>query len=203
MIFFITGGVKGGKSMFAQHCAKLLSIKDENSRLLYFATMIPADGEDRKRIERHIKDRSGWGFETVEEGKDVTNAFHMMKGNEIVLFDSITAIVQNNIFDGATVNYDFNADKFADSLFELSKRVKHLILVSDYIFSDAIIYDDLTDLFREKLGQVHINTAAFSDVVIECAFSNMKVWKNTENFDINSIKSEYYQNHNHLKYSDI
>lgn len=203
MIFFVTGGVKGGKSMFAQYCAKLFNSKDENSKLLYFATMIPTDNEDLKRIDRHIKDRSGWGFETIEEGKDVTNVFDKLCGNEIILFDSITAVVQNNIFDGFDVNHDFDADKFSQSLYELSNRVKHIIFVSDYIFSDAFLYDDLTDMFRSKLGRVHVNVAEFADVVLECSFSNMKVWKNTQNFDFNEVKEKYYNNYNHLKYSDI
>lgn len=203
MIIFITGGVKGGKSMFAQYCTKLLHAQDEKSKLIYFATMIPADSEDLKRVDRHIKDRAGWGYETIEEGKDVEKVFSSFKGNEIVLFDSITAIVQNNIFDIDKINYEFDATHFSDSLLKLSEKVKHLVLVSDYIFSDALIYDDLTDLFREKLAQVHINVAGFSDVVLECAFSNMKVWKNTVSFSIDDIKSEYYKNHNHLKYSDI
>lgn len=101
------------------------------------------------------------------------------------------------------MNHDFDADKFSQSLQELSNRVKHIIFVSDYIFSDAFLYDDLTDMFRSKLGRVHVNVAEFADVVLECSFSNMKVWKNIQNFDLDEVKEKYYNNYNHLKYSDI
>lgn len=203
MIIFISGGVKGGKSMFAQFIAKYLSENESDSKLCYFATMIPMDSEDEKRIKRHIKDRSGWGFETIEEGKDIPKVFSKLGGNEIILFDSITAIVQNNIFCGNEPDMDFDAIKIANDFLDLAKRVKHLVIVSDYIFSDAFQYDDLTDYYREKLAKVHCVIASEADVVLECAFSNIKAWKKSELLELEEIKRRYYKVCDHLKYGDI
>ena len=68
MIVFITGGAKNGKSSFAQSLAVKLAA---GGRRYYIATMIPVDDEDRERIRRHIADREGLGFETVEQGKNI------------------------------------------------------------------------------------------------------------------------------------
>ena len=37
--------------------------------MIYWATMEPVDGEDRARIARHLDERAGWGFSTVECGR--------------------------------------------------------------------------------------------------------------------------------------
>ena len=65
MIVLITGGAKNGKSSLAQNLAVKLA---EGGKRYYIATMIPSDQEDRERIRRHIADRDGMGFETVEQG---------------------------------------------------------------------------------------------------------------------------------------
>ena len=70
MNILISGGCKNGKSYYAQKLA--LSMAQERSLPLYYlATMIPVDDEDRARIERHLKEREGWGFDTIERGLDI------------------------------------------------------------------------------------------------------------------------------------
>ena len=69
MRLLFIGGCKSGKSSAAQRIAKLLG---ENAPLYYWATMEPHDDEDLARIRRHIADRDGWGFTTVERARDLT-----------------------------------------------------------------------------------------------------------------------------------
>ena len=85
MIALVVGGAKSGKSMFAQDLAKSLNesfkiyLEEDlevdlhenpeikNGKLYYVATMNPYDLEDLKRIENHLKEREGYGFNTIEE----------------------------------------------------------------------------------------------------------------------------------------
>ncbi len=201
MFMFIVGGVKGGKSMFAQHTVKYLrSIR--NGELYYFATMLARDNEDEKRIARHISDRAGWGFKTIEEGYNINNSFNMLNKKSIVLFDSLTAYVQNNIFS-ENEQYSFDLERFSRDIDIMVKLTSDVVMVSDYIFSDAVRYEDMTNLFIEKLGKAHQIAAQKADIVVECAFSNMKIWKNTNNIDISSILTDYNNCDSHLKYNDI
>lgn len=73
MNVFISGGCKNGKSMYAQNIARDMSQR-QNVPLYYIATMIPADDEDRVRIRRHLSERDGWGFETIEQGRHICDA---------------------------------------------------------------------------------------------------------------------------------
>ena len=66
MNYFLSGGAKNGKSSLAQDivCA-------QPGPHYYLATMIPHDDEDLLRIRRHLDNRAGMGFETVECGTDI------------------------------------------------------------------------------------------------------------------------------------
>ena len=66
MTYLLIGGSKSGKSHLAQQLCRSLG-----GPLVYWATMEPVDGEDRARIENHLRDREGWGFETLEAARDL------------------------------------------------------------------------------------------------------------------------------------
>ena len=200
MIIFIAGGVKGGKSMFAQCISKQLV---QDGKLFYLATMMPYDNEDRLRIERHILDRAGWGFDTIEEGMNFDNITTKLSSNDVILLDSVTAYVQNNLFDAEGINYSLEPKELAMQIKRLSDKVKDIVIVSDYIFSDSLIYQDATDLFKKNMGNTHIEICKYADVVLECAFSRIKVWKNDVDFDFNGIYNRYYDLRKHLMYGDI
>ena len=95
MTVFISGGAKNGKSSLAQDLAVLLS---KGGALYYVATMIPADSEDEDRIRRHIADRDGMGFETVECGRDILSCLTKADKNGTFLLDSATALLMNELF---------------------------------------------------------------------------------------------------------
>ena len=63
MKIWITGGAGSGKSSLAQELAATLAAGEPH---YYVATMVPRDDEDRRRISRHIEDRAGMGFRTIE-----------------------------------------------------------------------------------------------------------------------------------------
>ena len=97
MTILISGGCKNGKSSLAQDLA-CDGAKIAGSTPVYFATMIPHDGEDFARIEKHRTDRKNLGFETIECGKNIAQRAGECK-NRVVLFDSLTALVANELFD--------------------------------------------------------------------------------------------------------
>ena len=133
MVVFILGGVKGGKSMFAQFFAKHISLE---APLYYIATMIPYDSEDNKRIERHKHDREGWGFITIEEHYSINNAIDQIPKGSTIMIDSITAYVQNNMFDESRLYPGI--DELVRDIHTIENDDYNFVIVSDYIFSDAI-----------------------------------------------------------------
>ncbi len=176
MRIYISGGAKNGKSGWAQELASALS-KETDSPLYYVATMIPVDEEDRTRIRRHVADRDGMGFTTIEQGLDIEGVLDKGSAEGTYLLDSVTALMANELFREEGLDFDKVAIKTASSLIRLSRRVKNLILVSDGLYSDAMEYQDLTQRYRAALGRVQQLLAAECEWVAECCFGRVNLIK--------------------------
>ena len=167
MKIFISGGSKSGKSI----CAQQLSARMQRpgAPLYYLATMIPKDSEDEKRIIRHQQGRDGWGFETIEVENDIHRTVTDCDKRGTFLLDSVTALLANEMFtpDGRVEPDAYK--KIADDLTKISNRIDDMIIVSDYIYSDAFLYDELTDLYRQGLGFIGRKMATVCDVVLEAS----------------------------------
>lgn len=173
MKIYISGGCKNGKSTLAQMCASALA---DGGPLYYLATMIPHDEEDRERIRRHIKSREGKGFTTIEEGYDILNGLDEADAEGTFLVDSVTALVSNKMFGGGEIVRDAGV-RAAGELCEFAKRVKNVIFVSDYIFSDDRRYDEYTEEYRKNLAYCDKTLAALCDTVAEVCVGHYTLYK--------------------------
>lgn len=166
MIVFISGGAKNGKSGFAQDLAVSLA---RGGKRYYVATMIPVDEEDRTRIRKHVADREGLDFETIECGTDILSCLKMADTSGSFLLDSVTALLQNAMFP-VEKNYEMDlaaAEKCARDVAVFAKSVRNAVIVSDYIYSDAQRYDETTESYRRCLARIDRTLAGISDTVIE------------------------------------
>jgi adenosylcobinamide kinase/adenosylcobinamide-phosphate guanylyltransferase len=164
MSVYISGGCKNGKSTHAQRIAKALG-----SPLYYVATMIPRDEEDRARVRRHIGERAGWGFQTIECGCSILSCLSQADTSGAFLIDSVTALLSNEMFppDGSV---DLDAPRrIANELAQFVARAPRTVLVSDYIFSDAAIYPELVEAYRRGLAEIDRRVAGACDALIEVA----------------------------------
>ena len=174
MIILIVGGSKSGKSMLGQHLSKKL--EDKDCDLYYIATMEPYDKEDIKRINNHLMERDGWGFKTIEQSRNIEEVAAKVKKGDTLLVDSVTSIVTNEMFIEEQVIMDVSG-KIFDGIRNLSSKDINLVIVTDYLFSDSIVYDDFTEAFRREMGKINISLAKISDVVIECCYNNKIIHK--------------------------
>ena len=176
MIVFITGGAKNGKSTLAQNLVVQLA---GGGKHYYIATMIPSDQEDRDRIRCHIADRDGMGFETVEQGRDIAKVLTKADPSGSFLLDSVTALLLNELFpDPTSCEMDWEAaDRCQNGLAELCDKAANIVLVSDYIYSDAARYDEVTENYRRGLAQLDCYLAARADTVIEVSAGNLVIHK--------------------------
>ncbi len=170
MNVFISGGCKNGKSMYAQNIVKQMS-EQSGKNLYYVATMIPTDEEDRRRIKRHLDERDGWGFTTLEQGRDICKALSEDVDTEgAFLLDSVTALLSNEMFkpDGTC---DFDAGKRLErELSDFANRTGNTVFVSDYIYSDAVLFDKYTEEYRRALAGIDRKLASVCDEIIEVSY---------------------------------
>ena len=68
-------------------------------------------------------------------------------------------------------------ERIAGALETFVDRAPNTVLVSDYIFSDAMLYDELTEAYRRGLALIDRRLAARCDNVIEVVAGQFIVHK--------------------------
>ena len=157
--------------MYAQRLAKAMG-----NPLYYIATMIPHDEEDRARIRRHLADREGWGFETLECPVNILRALELGDPRGSFLMDSVTALLSNEMFPAEGYVPDCG-ERVAEELCELARRAENIVFVSDFIYSDAAIYDDYTQDYRKALAMADRALVHACDTVIEVCSGTITLHK--------------------------
>lgn len=165
MIVLVTGGSGSGKSVYAEN----LAMKLGNDNLIYIATMMPYDEECRKRIDRHQNSRKDKGFVTIECYTDIRKL--MLEGRQTVLLECMSNLMANEMYSHQGIT---QLDKIADVCEEIIDGIKHLasvckhvIIVTNEVFSDDGHYEEETKNYIENLGTINHRIGTLASNVIE------------------------------------
>ena len=170
MTIFLSGGAKCGKSHYAQDLAVWLA---GGGKRYYVATMIPTGDEDYGRIRKHLADRDGMEFETIECFCNILDTLKQADKNSTFLVDNITSLLQNAMFPVEN-GYQLDlaaAERCAAELEAFAGKARHVIYISDYIYSDAERYSETTECYRKCLAEIDRRMAKICDVVVEVSAS--------------------------------
>ncbi len=182
----ITGGSGSGKSAYAENCVTAVS-----SRRVYIATMIPYGEDGKRRVERHRNLRREKHFVTVEcytgleqldlkcsvrktaqelpacESEALNEDAH--SSNITVLLECMSNLVANEMFEPNGAGED-TVPAVLRGIESLRRQVRHLVVVTNEVFSDGITYDAETIRYLSYLGAVNQALAAQADTVTEVVY---------------------------------
>lgn len=163
MLILVTGGSGSGKSAFAEDT--ILSFGEGNR--FYIATMFPFDKESDKRVERHRAMRAGKGFATLECYTDLQKRAFEEGG--IYLLECMSNLVANEMFqeEGAKEN---TVSEILCGIQRLYEKAKHLVIVTNEIFSEASCYEGEMRTYQEYLGTINQRLAEMADEVVEVVY---------------------------------
>ena len=159
MIVLVTGGSGCGKSTWAE---KLIQTLPEEKRV-YVATMQVYDRESELRVERHRKQRADKGFRTVECKKDLAGA--PIEDGGTVLLEDLVNLTANEMFDGG------DPERIAPALRMLAARSRHLVMVTNDLFSDGAEYSPSVQEYLRCLAEINRQAAEMADCVAEVVYS--------------------------------
>ena len=172
MRILLIGGSKSGKSTTAQWLCRRLAA---GGPMYYWATMTPRDNEDIQRIRRHIADREGCGFVTIEQSTCLTDALPRVDPGGAVLLDSVTAALSEAMFGRS---FDPQAaEKVTAELLAVSRWSAHFVCTCDDIWRGGEDYAGWTEIYVRGLASVCRRLAAEFDVVCDMAAGVPRVWK--------------------------
>ena len=173
MLTLVTGGSGSGKSAFAED--RVLSFGD--AQRIYIATMHPFDEESHKRIERHQKMRAGKCFETVECYTGLKNV--KLPGGCVVLLECMSNLVANEMFEEQGA-HDRTVSEVTKGIENLLGQAAHVVIVTNEIFSDAVVFDGDMDSYLEYLGKINQAAAQRADEVVEVVYGIPVFHKSTD-----------------------
>ena len=159
MIWLVTGGSGCGKSTWAEKLVQSLPAE----RRIYIATMQVYDQESEKRVRRHRAQRADLGFRTIECEKNLSAA--KIDTGSIVLLEDLVNLTANEMFDGGDPN------RVIPDLQKLSMRCRHLIMVTNDLFSDGETYSSSVQKYLRCLADINRQAAGLADHVIEVVYS--------------------------------
>jgi adenosylcobinamide kinase/adenosylcobinamide-phosphate guanylyltransferase len=168
---FVSGGVRSGKSAWAEEYALALAdLASPNAvPLIYLATARVSDQEMRKRVLLHQAARKDKGFETLERDVNITAVFPRLVPSATVLLECLGTLLANELFGtGESMDAEETASKIYQELLSLKAQTANLLVVSNDVFSDGVTYNEATENYRRVLGALHARLALEADLAAEC-----------------------------------
>ena len=169
MLILIMGGSGSGKSAYAEEYVTKLS---EDDRKYYIATMQVYDAEGQRKVERHRQQRSGKGFQTIEQPLDIADAgkkiASLSADGNIALLECMSNLLANEMFSGESMqSREVVTDRIVQGIEALKRDLKHLIIVSGNVFEDGIDYEEGTQEYIRAMGRVNEQLSSMADQVRE------------------------------------
>ena len=155
-IILITGGIRSGKSEYAEKLALSLSLTP-----VYLATARVWDEDFRERIRNHQK-RRGPQWTNIEEEKELSR--HDVSGRTVVI-DCLTLWAMNYFFD---MNSDIavSADAIRSEFDKFTSQDATFIFVTNEIGLGGTSGNELQRKFTDLLGTINRHAASHADQVI-------------------------------------
>lgn len=156
-LIFISGGVRSGKSAWAE----ILVRNSDAVRNVYMASGRADDDEMLERIERHREDRKSDGWHTIEQPLRFNEALPLIDEEDAVLWDCVTTWLANELYEGweqgdmCSEQPGCMEAKWAilqETLTELLKKAELLVIVSNELLDDFV----RDELYMKWLGTIHV-----------------------------------------------
>ena len=181
---FISGGVRSGKTRFAEEWLMDRSC----SRLIYLATGVASDSEMEQRIARHQQDRKGYkeNWMTIEQPRQIEKIIPHILPRDGVLFDCVTTWLANELYEGwAMEDPCFKREncmeekeiRFQGTIKSLLKNGTTLVVISNEVLDEPLSKIQDVLLYQQRLGRLHQWLVKESDSAYELTYGLAKKWK--------------------------
>lgn len=169
-MIFISGGVRSGKSSFAEQLA-IKYARQMNGRLNYLACGCATDREMTDRISHHKETRKNSELPWVnwECPVNVKTMSPFYQSGDIVLLDCLTTLLNNELFqdEDSWERTDFQknvVESILTGIEEIRKNCSVFIIVSNEVLNEQLHKGAVVFTYAKLLGLLHQNLVQESTV---------------------------------------
>jgi len=160
LLIFITGGVRSGKSSFAERIT-VERAAATGGKLHYIATGVPFDSEMKERIKKHQQDRENakvyWN--TVEKSLNIGELAAHYKEQDFLLLDCVTTLLNNELFSAVhkwdQPILDSVYEKIITGILAIKRQAGAMVVVSNEVLHEPIVENELVLAYKRLLGKIH------------------------------------------------
>lgn len=163
MFHVITGGSGSGKSAYAESCI----LDFQGKKRIYIATMFPFDEESHQRVRRHRQMRKEKKFSTIECYTGLAGL--SVPEDADVLLECMSNLTANEMYQEQGAG-DHTVEAVLAGVKHLKDRAANVVVVTNEVFSDGIIYDPDTMRYLEYLGEINQKMGQMADRVTEVVY---------------------------------
>ena len=159
-LIFISGGVRSGKSSFAERKAVEIASRT-GGQLTYLATGVPSDPEMKERIEKHQRDRLAvtYQWKTLEHSVQIGKLADNFKDEDIVLLDCVTTLLNNELFSSEQAWDEHFLETVKKNVLtgitSMKNRAGTLIVLSNEVLNEPLLGNEMVFTYGRLLGQIH------------------------------------------------
>ncbi|TQR21130.1 bifunctional adenosylcobinamide kinase/adenosylcobinamide-phosphate guanylyltransferase [Psychrobacillus vulpis] len=171
-LVFITGGVRSGKSNFAEHYL----MNEQAKRNVYVASGVAVDDEMNERIKRHRDDRENYPVEwvTIEQPRRFEEVVQQINQGDGILWDCVTTWLANELYEGQIEEVEKQLYVAIDQLLEKAKVV---VIVSNEVLDEPLSKYESVVLYQKWIGRIHQKLVERADHAFEMEYGLSHQWK--------------------------
>lgn len=182
---FITGGVRSGKSHFAEGKTREIATQQQRE-LFYIASGVAFDSEMTARIAKHREDRASLNWQTIEQPTNLLEAVSKIPLHAVVLWDCVTTWLTNEMYvrmqDDTMqwqnpTTFQMKIEEAKVAIFQLNKCGIPVIIVSNEVLDEMPYDNEEVEFYRQKLGEFHRWLVGYSEIAIEMDYGLPIYWK--------------------------
>lgn len=180
-MIFITGGVRSGKSAFAERLVKQYG---QGLQYHYMATGVAFDQEMVTRIQHHQQDREKQGicWQTTEMQVEIPEAMKQLNDQHVVLFECVTTWLGNVLYHTETLEnrlqrIEAYLQAFQSQLLAWQQQGVHVVIVSNEILDEPRSSYAEVEMYRQLIGEFHQWIVAHCDAAYEVQSQLVQQWK--------------------------
>lgn len=164
---FIIGGIKSGKSRFAE--SLVLDMEQKTGRTVhYIATAQVWDDEMADRVQRHKSSRPG-RWETHESPLNPDQVIRNLEPSSIILLDCLNLFMSNKLLEKCEDSRNNQIEHILNGVNDLLTTCRNsdhtIVVVSNEVGCTLVADNPLGRVFQDAAGMAHQRTAAAADQV--------------------------------------
>lgn len=184
-LIFITGGVRSGKSGFAEQYVSELATAN-NRTPIYMATGVAFDLEMEDRIRRHKADRTATSlpWQTIEVLYSIETYATSWNDSHIILFECVTTWLSNLFYETESLTatekqiaHFHTIATFKQTILNWRENGVTVLLISNEVLDDGLSFYAETVLYQKTLGELHQWLVKASDEAYEVNAQIIERWK--------------------------